>query len=76
MSVQFSSEKDELLDEVTSLRQQLEETLSKLLTEEKERKKEETEHGEMVRELQQYLNKERERSETLDNKVTFNVYKI
>uniref|UniRef100_A0A1X7U9C6 GRIP domain-containing protein n=2 Tax=Amphimedon queenslandica TaxID=400682 RepID=A0A1X7U9C6_AMPQE len=69
MAAQHSSEKDQLLDKMETLQQRLEESVSRQTEGERERKREETEHGEMVRELQLYLNKERERSDKLENKL-------
>ena len=69
MAAQHSTEKDQLLDKMETLQERLEESVSRQTEGERERKREETEHGEMVRELQLYLNKERERSDKLENKV-------
>ena len=74
MVAQHSTEKDQLLDKMESLQQRLDESISRQAEGERERKREETEHGEMVRELQLYLNKERERSDTLENKVHHILY--
>ncbi|XP_019855465.1 PREDICTED: GRIP and coiled-coil domain-containing protein 1-like [Amphimedon queenslandica] len=49
MAAQHSSEKDQLLDKMETLQQRLEESVSRQTEGERERKREETEHGEMLK---------------------------
>ena len=66
---QFETQREQCVQEREELNKQIQELQEKLSQEIKCRKEEETSHGEMIMELQQFLNKEREKSDTLNHKV-------
>lgn len=66
---QLESQRETFSNELERLNREKEELQQKLSQEIKTRKEEESSHGEMVMELQQVLNKEREKSDSLNHKV-------